>query len=467
MYSILPALVSLVFLAYGLYVFLSLKEHRAANAFFLVCVTTFFWQFTWAVLFQLSAPADALIAAKFGYLLILFLPTTLYHFVADLSVAPAEQRWVRLSYALATILAVFLLGSDWLVAGLHHYFFGFYPKAGLLHPVHLLQTTVVVCRAMHLLYRRQRVAVSTEKARLRYCLLSVLIYFFAAVDYLCNYGVEFYPPGVTFIAVSLGLIAQAIVRHNLLANPLLTAATIAHEMRTPLLTIRGQARALRHSLPDLIAGYEHALVHGFQGALDPGRLRFLSDLGPGIENEVKRSNFIVDLMLASASIESIEQHTFAPHSIKSCIDEALTRYPFEPAMRARVRLREQEDFLFHGSDVLLVYVLHNLFKNAMHAIGASAHGEVAIGFYQSAKHNHLLVTDTGHGIPQHVLPHVFDPFYTTRSASGGTGMGLAFCQRVLNAFGGAIRCESQEGRHTTFLLEFPKVHEPAALPCIA
>lgn len=456
MYSILPALVSLLFLAYGLYVFLSVKDNPAAKAFFLVCVTTFFWQFTWAVLFQLRAPADALIAAKFGYLLILFLPTTLYHFIADLSVARAERRWVWRSYALAAILAVALLGSDWLVAGMHRYYFGFYPKAGLLHPAHLLQTAVVVGRAIYLLYQSQRIAVSTERARLRYCLLSVLIYSFAAVDYLCNYGIEFYPPGVIFIAFSLGLIAQAIVRHNLLANPLLTAAAIAHEMRTPLLTIRGQARALRHSLPDLVAGYEHALAHGFQGALDPGRLRFLSDLGPDIESEVKRSNFIVDLMLASASIESLEQHTFAPHSVKSCIDEALTRYPFEPAMRARVRLREQEDFMFHGSDVLLVYVLHNLFKNAMLAIGASAHGEVAIGFYQSPEQNQLLVTDTGHGIPQHVLPHVFEPFYTTRGASGGTGMGLAFCQRVLNAFGGAIRCESQEGRYTTFLLEFPK-----------
>jgi hypothetical protein len=72
-----------------------------------------------------------------------------------------------------------------------------------LHPLHLL-TVLVVGRGLWLLYRRQRMAVSTERTRLRYCLVSLLIYFFASVDYLCNYGVQFYPPGVLFVATSLG-----------------------------------------------------------------------------------------------------------------------------------------------------------------------------------------------------------------------------------------------------------------------
>ncbi|MFC3375769.1 ATP-binding protein [Rugamonas sp. CCM 8940] len=54
-----------------------------------------------------------------------------------------------------------------------------------------------------------------------------------------------------------------------------------------------------------------------------------------------------------------------------------------------------------------------------------------------------------------MLPHVFDPFYTTRQGGGGTGMGLAFCQRVLTAFGGQIHCESKAGRYTMFSLQFP------------
>jgi signal transduction histidine kinase len=52
------------------------------------------------------------------------------------------------------------------------------------------------------------------------------------------------------------------------------------------------------------------------------------------------------------------------------------------------------------------------------------------------------------------LPKVFDPFFTTKK-SGGSGIGLAFCHRVMTSFGGFIRCESVSGKFTTFTLEFP------------
>jgi signal transduction histidine kinase len=248
MYSLPPAVVSVLFLYYGAYVLHSRGVNRVSVTFFLLCVTTFCWQSAWAILFQLHDEHAALSLTKLGYLLILFLPTTLYHFITELTIQRDERRWVAASYSIASLLGVLLLTSDQIISGLHPCFFGFYPRAGILHPLHLLQTVLVVGRGLWLLYRRQRQAVSTEKVRLRYCLVSLLIYFFAAVDYLCNYGLDFYPPGVLFVAASLGLIAQAMVRHNLLADPLQVAATIAHEMRTPLATIRNQSRMLAKCL---------------------------------------------------------------------------------------------------------------------------------------------------------------------------------------------------------------------------
>lgn len=448
MHSLLPAVVSMLFLCYGGYVLHSRGVSRISLTFFLLCITTFSWQFTWAILFQMHDAHVALSLAKLGYLLILFLPTTLYHFIAELTAQHGERRWVALSYLAASLLGLLLLTTDGLVDGLHVYFFGFYPKAGLWHPLHLLQTALVVGRGLWLLYRRQQQAVSTEKTRLRYCLVSLLIYFFASVDYLCNYGVQFYPPGVLFVATSLGLIAQAMVRHNLLADPLEVAATIAHEMRTPLATIRNQSRMLTRSLPELLAGYQSALAHGLvPPGLSAPQLQYLSGLGQHIEQEIIRSNFIVDMMLASARAGSLNRAEFANYSAKKCVDEALASYPFENAMRDKVRVRGNNDFTFFGSDVLLVYVLYNLFKNALHAIKVAGRGEVEI-LLEDRK---LVVTDTGSGIPDDVLPHVFEPFYST----GGTGIGLAFCQRVITAFGGNIRCESQAGRYTCFSISLP------------
>lgn len=255
MYALIPALVSALFICYGLYVLRSRGPNRVGLTFFAVCATTFFWQASWALLFLTHNHSTAMALARVGYLPILFLPTTLYHFIIELTGSKDERPGLYASYLFACGLGLLLPTTDWMLSGLQHYFYGSYPKAGWLHPLHLAQTVLVIGRALWLLYRRQQRAVSTERTRLRYVLVSILIYFGAASDYLCNYGVEIYPPGVVFIMASLGLIAQAMVRHNLLADPMAAAATIAHEMRTPLASIRSQTRILARSLPELIAGY--------------------------------------------------------------------------------------------------------------------------------------------------------------------------------------------------------------------
>jgi len=456
MYSILPALVSALFIGYGIYVLGSRGPSRTALTFFLVCITTFSWQAAWALLFQTSDPGFALVVARLGYLFILFLPTTLYHFITELTCAKNERPWVYASYMLACMLAILLPMTNWVLDGLYRYFFGFYPRAGGLHPLHLLQTVLVVGRGLWLLYRRQQIAVSTEKARLRYCLLSVLIYFAAAVDYLCNYGLSFYPPGVIFIAASLGLIAQAMVRHKLLADPVAAAATIAHEMRTPLATIRSQTRLLSRNLPELIRGYHPTR----ESPLGEAQLQHLGDIARSIEAEVQRSNFIVDMLLASARDGVFQSEGFRLYSVRACVEEAVACYPFAGAERDQVRLLLRSDFRFRGSDVLLMYVLYNLLKNALLAIKMARRGAVEVECFSREGANWLVVTDTGQGISADVLPHVFDPYYTTRRTGGGTGMGLAFCQRVVTAFGGNIRCESEAGSYTRISIMLP----PEALP---
>lgn len=456
MYSILPALVSLLFLVYGAYVLASRGASRAALTFYLVCVTTFAWQFMWAFLFQVRMAELATQVARCGYLLILFLPTTLYHFTVELTRRRADLRAVRLSYVFSGLMGVLLFASDTVINGVHRAFFGFYPSAGPLHPLHVLQTCVVVGRAVQLLVQEQRRAVSTERARLRYCLASLLIYSLAGIDYLANYEVSFYPPGVIFIALSLGIIAQAMARHNLLANPMVLAATVAHELRTPLATIRNQARVLSKALPELVACYQQSCARGaFAGTLRPDHLDYLNQLGGHIEKEVSRSNFITDMVLASANPDVLCKRGFTFHSAEKCIEEALASYPFDQAARSKVVLVKQGDFSFHGSDTLMVYVLYNLIKNALAAVEGKPQGRIEIALHAGTCVNLVTISDTGHGIPEHVLPHVFDPFYTTRSTRG-TGMGLAFCRRVITAFGGTIRCRSREGAFTMMAMEFPQ-----------
>jgi two-component system CAI-1 autoinducer sensor kinase/phosphatase CqsS len=456
MYSLLPALVSLLFLSYGTYVVASRGVNRATAAFGLVCLTTFAWQFAWAILFQVSDPVVAGMLAKAGYVLILFLPTTLYHFVVTLTRQPGERPALMLAYGVALLLVVVLLGSDLVVAGVHHYAYGFYPKAGRLHGLHVVQTLVVISRAAWLLWRNAGKAVSTERLRLRLCLASLLIYTLAAVDYAGNYGLPFYPPGVIFIAISLGIIARAMARHDLLANPLMLAASIAHELRTPLATLRNQTRVLAKGLPELIAGYEHGLRHGHvQAMAKPGQLDYLRQLASEMDAELTRSNFITDMLLASAKADMLDTRLYTNQSIQQCVSDALRRYPFEGNAGMRLRYGVQIDFRYFGCSSLLSYVLFNLVKNAMAAQRPGTESFLDVSYYRGARTNYLNITDNGNGIAPHVLPHIFDPYYSTRHARGGTGMGLAFCRRVMSSFGGSISCRSREGRYTTFELAFP------------
>lgn len=463
MYSVLPAVVSALFLGYGLYVVAVKGFTRVSGSFFALCLTTFFWQATWAVLFQVRDPQLADLLVRFGYLLILFLPTSLYLFLVEIAERPAERRWVWLSYAVAAVLAVFDLFTNLFVAGSYDYFFGHYPKAGLLHPVHVLQTVIVVNRGLWITFMEQRTARPDQRVRLRLCVASLLVYFFAAVDYLCNYGFEFYPPGVVFIAISLGLIAVAVTRYNLM-SPVVVAATVAHEMRTPLASIRMHADALSQVLPELSKGYQLALAHGLvaPASAGPDPQSVVQDASRSITHQVNRSNTVIDMMLASSRLEQVDVADFARHTMADCVKEAVDTYPFSSGERNRVSVALNGDFEFQGSDSLMVYVLFNLIKNSLYAIRAAGKGDIAIRIDSGDKSHTLTFTDTGSGIPAAVKARIFDTFFTTKK-SGGAGIGLAFCRQVVESFGGRLRCESEEGRYTTFTMTFP-VLAPLAQP---
>jgi two-component system CAI-1 autoinducer sensor kinase/phosphatase CqsS len=455
MYSILPTAISILFLGYGFYALYSRGLNRITATFFLLCLTTFFWQGTWAVLFQAESPHTALVLVKLGYFFILFLPTCMYHFLTEITGRQQERRLVYFSYGVSAILAVFLVSSDLFVSGYYHYFWGYYPKAGMLHPIHVIQTVVVANRGLYITYLAQKNASGDMQMRLRLCLIGLLIYLFAAVDYLCNYGFEFYPPGLVFIAISLGFLAIAIVKYDLL-NPMALAGTIAHEMRTPLAAIRNQAAGFAKHLPTLLEGYHLAVDNKL---MDPrigaSHLEILSGISGRITNEVHKSNTIIDMMLASSSMERPETLDFERYFIQACIAEALERYPFEQGEKEKISVEIAENFEFRGSNALLVFVLFNLLKNALYALKASGKGGIKISAQPSGGRNILFVTDTGPGIPQNVLPHIFESFYSTKRNGGGAGIGLAFCKKVMEAFGGSIRCDSVEGEYTTFALEFP------------
>ncbi len=104
-------------------------------------------------------------------------------------------------------------------------------------------------------------------------------------------------------------------------------------------------------------------------------------------------------------------------------------------------------------------VLLNLIINARQAMSGGGRLKISVRTNAAEGFGEIAVQDTGCGIPPEKLPHIFDPFFSTKQADeqgqGGTGLGLALCREIIENHRGRIRVESVVGRGTTFTLKLP------------
>lgn len=241
------------------------------------------------------------------------------------------------------------------------------------------------------------------------------------------------------------------------------AAYVAHEMRTPLLSVRAAASGINRYLPLLLDAYDQARSEGKQIASIRGdHRRALGDAISSVERVVNRANAVIDMLLMNAGGKPIDRTQFKNYTIGACLDAVFADYPFTPGQQGRVRRLGKGDFAFHGSDTLMIYVLFNLLKNALYSVEEAGKGDITLSAQPGKRENRLYIKDTGAGIPEEVLPYVFDEFASFRPPGTGTGLGLSFSKRVLLSFDGDILCNSKEGAFTEFILVLPIVESGAS-----
>jgi two-component system nitrogen regulation sensor histidine kinase GlnL len=232
------------------------------------------------------------------------------------------------------------------------------------------------------------------------------------------------------------------------------AAMLAHEIKNPLSGIRGAAQLLEQSAADddrtltrLICDEADRIVK----LVD--RMEVFSD-----ERPVDREPVNIHVILEH--VKRLAQSGFARH-----IKFAETYDPSLPPVLAN---RDQ-----------LIQVFLNLIKNAAESIGEGASdGEIQIttAFRPGVRLQlpgsktrvslplEFCIRDNGPGVPDELLPHLFDPFVTTKPA--GSGLGLALVAKIVGDHGGIIECESQH-RHTVFRVLMPMFTGDGAGPAPA
>ncbi|MDO8953287.1 MAG: PAS domain-containing sensor histidine kinase [Gammaproteobacteria bacterium] len=236
----------------------------------------------------------------------------------------------------------------------------------------------------------------------------------------------------------------------------LLAATIAHELRTPLASISALATSIEYFLPHLVEAYDLADHHRLPITnINPDQIKALRDLPADFIQIINSANTFINMLLAKVNLEQAKPGNFTTFSMATCVDKALKQYPFNIGGKEMIRWDNTNDFLFRGDENLSTYVIFNLLKNAIYYVTAAGKGEILIWLECDEEFNKLHFKDTGKGIPPEVLERIFEQFYS--NTHHGTGIGLAFCKMVMATYNGKISCESVEGEFTHFILSFPVI----------
>lgn len=216
--SLPPLFCSILFIVLGVFVIFKNPKSRANQTFGLMCLVTFWWQFSWFILFNFGTEKLARIMVHVGYSGIIFIPYTFYHFFITFLKKDREKFYVFLAYFFGLFFLILNWTSSFYIEGYYKYFWGYYPKAGFLHPLYLLSLFAIGIRVIYLLYREfpKLYLLPFKFNQIKYLLLAFFTYTLASFDFAINYGLEIYPIGFIFITISLAILAYTILKYNLL-----------------------------------------------------------------------------------------------------------------------------------------------------------------------------------------------------------------------------------------------------------
>jgi two-component system, CAI-1 autoinducer sensor kinase/phosphatase CqsS len=253
--------------------------------------------------------------------------------------------------------------------------------------------------------------------------------------------------GVVFLFAWLSALilnlSSANLRRQQLSSTLTTMGIMAHELRTPLSTA---------------ALLGDAIILEADRQTDKTRGDQLGKLGLRLHLLVRNMNHQIDTQIANAKLLQLPRYNEIVDAAK-LVQDAVQLYPFATTrQRECVQVIVQSNFSFRSSRTQFSQVLDNLMKNALYSL-ASADSRYALGALRievsvHERRGRIAVRDDGMGIKAQLLPLIFKPFFSSNRGTGH-GLGLAFCQRVVQAAEGRISVKSEYAIGATFTIDLP------------
>ncbi len=478
--ALLPLFAAIIAFGLGIVAFY-MSKNGIRKSFLRLCALTFYWQFSWVILFLNPWPEYAATICRIGYSGIIFLPVVCYETACRTFGKP--QKFIAPFHLLNLGFLITLWTTNLFIKGAHAYWFGDYPEAGLLHPLYLativyyiISITLILTRAL------QSETDSIHRIRIKYFLLSILVFSFSGMDYLLNYpdlmaamGIELYPLGVFFISFSVfifllchfvilnmtlgrrvakqteqltqsvkALEKAADVKKNFIAN-------ITHELRTPLTLIRGWTDYIRE-------GQAGQVPENLSPIIDKVTVQTLS-LTHKINELLKISKF-------DAGMDNL---VLTRVNIDACIFQIVASF------RGLIEANHVDLNYYSAADIPLVYLDHEKLKDILNNLIRNAYkfteiGEISVTLSNTEKEVVIEIRDTGIGIAKDVIEDIFKRFNQGDSSKTrqyeGAGLGLAVVKESVERMYGQISVRSVENEWTCFTVTLPmdlEEREPSAV----
>ena len=213
----------------------------------------------------------------------------------------------------------------------------------------------------------------------------------------------------------------------------------SHELKTPLATIKILVESMM-----------------YQDDMDPQlRREFLGD----IDREIDRLSSVVGDLLTLVHIDSHKLRLRREMMLlANTVRESVSRLtPLAKKRGQTIKTEIADSCEMFADPGKLAQVCYNIIENAIKYTPDG--GTITVTLRRMGRDAVLEISDTGVGIPEEDLPHVFDRFYRVDKArsrdTGGTGLGLSIVQQIVRLHAGSVTVTSQPGKGTTFTVQLP------------
>jgi two-component system NtrC family sensor kinase len=222
-------------------------------------------------------------------------------------------------------------------------------------------------------------------------------------------------------------------------------AGIAHEINNPLAFVVSHLGTARRSLDQVDSHWAATRPDAAHEDWTRANVR-LREMHAGLER-------IRDLVHKLRTFSRLDEGDYKFASIRECVESVLMILNHRLADRIVVHTEYGEPDHLECYPALLTQAVMNLVANAIDSI--TGPGEITLRTGERGGGYHIVVRDTGSGIPAELRERVFDPFFTTKGVGEGVGLGLSVSYSIVQKHGGALRLECPEGGGTIATIVLP------------